>query len=181
MTTTRYAYDTATTIQIVAHWCNGCGIAYGLPEGFIEQRRKDHQSWTCPNGCVRHFAPGKSDAQKLEEAKALEVALRDQLAAAVLEAEQTRAALLRDRHRFANGVCPCCNRSFDNVRRHMASQHPDYDVAAVAKTPRARCSCGRSFDTPHGLAIHQGRARADDWAASSTPQWRRHLTVVGGR
>ena len=27
---------------------------------------------------------------------------------------------------MANGVCPCCNRSFENLRNHMHTQHPDY-------------------------------------------------------
>src|ERR1044071_1302400 len=52
--------------------------------------------------------------QKLRDAEARETALRDQLEAAAREAETVRAVLLRDRHRFANGVCPCCNRSFDH-------------------------------------------------------------------
>lgn len=32
----------------------------------------------------------------------------------------------------ACGVCPCCNRSFTNVRRHMTSQHPDYTIPEPA-------------------------------------------------
>jgi hypothetical protein len=30
------------------------------------------------------------------------------------------------KQRVANGVCPCCHRSFVNLHRHMAGQHPDY-------------------------------------------------------
>jgi hypothetical protein len=29
----------------------------------------------------------------------------------------------------ANGVCPCCNRTFQNLARHMAGKHPDYEEA----------------------------------------------------
>lgn len=32
----------------------------------------------------------------------------------------------RLKNRIAAGVCPCCNRSFQNVARHMAGQHPDF-------------------------------------------------------
>ena len=28
--------------------------------------------------------------------------------------------------RVAAGVCPCCQRSFINLRRHMTTQHADY-------------------------------------------------------
>lgn len=180
----RYAYDTATTIQINAQWCSGCGLAYGLPEGYLDARREDHKSWTCPNGCVRHFPRGKTDAQKLEEAQIRNTALQDQLTAAVADAETVRVALLRDRQRFANGVCPCCNRSFDNVRRHMSSKHPDYDVTKVkaAGTVKFPCSCGRSFETLRGLRTHQGHMRGDNWAEPSTSKtayWGgAHLTRV---
>lgn len=31
--------------------------------------------------------------------------------------------------RIRNGVCPCCNRSFKDVHRHMKSQHPEFNPA----------------------------------------------------
>ena len=137
MTATRYAYDTKTEIQIVAHWCNGCGIAYGLPAGFIEARREDHKSWTCPNGCVRHFPPGTSEADKLrkeverlQQQRDLARQDRDWQREQRLTAERQRAAargqVTKIKNRVAKGVCPCCNRSFANLAKHMAGQHPDY-------------------------------------------------------
>jgi Fe-S oxidoreductase len=43
------------------------------------------------------------------------------------KAAKTRIKNDRDRikTRVANGVCPHCNRTFQNLARHMASQHPD--------------------------------------------------------
>lgn len=136
-TNTRYAYDTAIDVKIVAYWCNGCGIAYGLPEGFIEARREDHQSWTCPNGCVRHFPAGSSEAERLRaEVKRLEQQRnlarqdRDWQREQRLKAERQRAAakgqVTKIKNRVAKGVCPCCNRTFANLAAHMAGQHPDY-------------------------------------------------------
>lgn len=105
-------------------------------------------------------------------------ALNDQLRAAQQDHEATRAKLVRDRARFANGVCPCCNRSFENVARHMRTQHPDYDPSKLQGRPEFRCSCGRSYATFHGLRVHQGRSRPDDWA-SKKPRFA-HLTVAEG-
>jgi hypothetical protein len=34
--------------------------------------------------------------------------------------------MTRIKKRVAAGVCPCCNRSFKDLARHMAGQHPDY-------------------------------------------------------
>jgi hypothetical protein len=38
----------------------------------------------------------------------------------------TRGVVTRIRNRVANGVCPCCNRTFADLHRHMASQHPEF-------------------------------------------------------
>jgi len=32
----------------------------------------------------------------------------------------------RIKNRVANGVCPCCKRSFTDLRRHMETKHPKY-------------------------------------------------------
>lgn len=54
-----------------------------------------------------------------------------------LEAERrahaaTKGQLTKTRKRVAGGVCPCCNRSFVNLGRHMAGQHPDYAEGGAA-------------------------------------------------
>src|SRR5690606_15231496 len=121
---------------------------------------------------------GESTEQKLREAEAQNVHLTDQLRATALEAEAMRVQLLKERQRFANGVCPCCNRSFTNVARHMRTQHPDYDHSRVEGKTRFECSCGSSFASLHGLRVHQGRQRHDGWEQPSSPRWRAHLTVV---
>lgn len=175
--------NTETTVRLVPMECpvENCGVVYALSERYQKKRREDGESWNCPNGHSLSYRNAiKNDTVRLRESEAREVALRDQLEAATREAESVRLALLRDRQRFANGVCPCCNRSFENVRRHMADQHPDYDTARVQQpaTVRFRCTCGRSFETVRGLRIHQGASRGDDWASPSTSPYWAHLTKV---
>jgi len=36
-----------------------------------------------------------------------------------------RGELTKLKKRVTNGVCPCCHRSFQNLRRHMATKHPN--------------------------------------------------------
>jgi hypothetical protein len=171
---------TSSASFVVEYCCaKGCGIAFGLhQEHYDRLRTNPGTTFYCPNGHSQHYT-GTSDAQKLKDAKARELALRDQLAASIREGESTRKALLRDRQRFMNGVCVCCNRSFENVRRHMTSQHPEFDIANVSsEAPEFRCSCGRSFGTLRGLATHQGHARPADWDNPGQTPWRSHLTRV---
>lgn len=164
---------------LVTCGAGGCDQQFGMRRDFYDETQRG-LGWTCPRGHRRRWI-GKTTEQELEEAKARETALRDQLDASVREAETVRQQLLRDRQRFANGVCPCCNRSFENVRRHMANQHPDYDVEKISQPLRFRCSCGRKFDTLRGLRIHQGRRRPEDWTDPKRSGWYRHLTVGASR
>lgn len=156
----------------------GCGLDFAMTRQFYDETKRTGRGWYCPNGHSRIWG-GPSTEAELRSAKAREQHLADQLQASVQEAERIRFELIRDRHRFANGVCPCCNRSFENVARHMQTKHPDYDVTQLhTKRPAYSCSCGASFETPRGLRIHQGHARRADWAEPNTSKWRAHLTKV---
>lgn len=170
-----YTVTFTGTTDLVTETCCNCGVLFAMTADYERRRRAKKDSFYCPNGHGQHYT-GPTDTDRLREAKARETALRDQLEASIRDAEAARAALMRDRQRFINGVCPCCNRSFENVRRHMASKHPDYDAAAIAQPLKFKCGCGRKFDSYHGLRIHQGRSRSDDWAKPGASRWSSHLT-----
>ena len=42
------------------------------------------------------------------------------------KAAALRGVVTRTKNRVGNGVCPCCNRTFANLMRHMHDQHPGY-------------------------------------------------------
>lgn len=174
-------------VQYVLVTCgaDGCDQAFGMSRDFYDETRAKGIGWTCPRGHNRIWLE-KTTEQKLTDAQARETALKDQLAAAVREADRVRQDLLRDRQRFANGVCPCCNRSFENVRRHISTKHPDYDPTRLVSSVEFKCSCGKTFETLRGLRIHQGHVRPDDWVSRGQKRdsWSRrsaHLTEVSGR
>lgn len=159
----------------------GCGLMFAMTRNFYNDVRNDPKHWWhCPEGHIQHYTNEQTDAYKLQQSNARETALQDQLAAAVRDAEATRTALIRDRYRFSKGVCPCCNRSFEALRRHMESKHPDYDITKVkqASAREFKRSCGRAFETPRGLAVHQGHMRPHDWDAPTASRWSAHLTKL---
>lgn len=117
--------------------CPTCGVLYAVPERLLDTARDDpDQWWYCCNGHHVHY-PGKTEAERLKEKLARERERSARLAAERDQAEAerrgqkaaaTRARNQRDRlgRRAQAGVCPCCTRTFKQLRRHMASQHPGY-------------------------------------------------------
>ncbi|SII06571.1 Uncharacterised protein [Mycobacteroides abscessus subsp. abscessus] len=118
------------TVTYCGH--EGCGVPFALHDEFIRQRREDHKTWYCPNGHPRYY-PRENETEKAKAAvRRLErqLANRDEdLRAAKVAHAVTKGKLTKTRNRIAKGVCPCCNRSFANLQRHMAGQHPDYTDA----------------------------------------------------
>lgn len=155
----------------------GCGLEFAMTRSFYDYTKREGVGWYCPRGHSRRWADNTA-SQKLRKAEARNVHLSDQLEATNRELEQHRQTIVRDRHRIANGVCPCCTRSFDNVRRHITSQHPDYDMSELAGKAQFRCSCQHSFETYRALRTHQGHKRPDNWAKPDISSYRAHLTVV---
>lgn len=116
--------------------CAACSIDFGIGDDFMRRRREDHATFYCPNGHSNVYRED-NEAQTLRKqlARANERArvaseserfFREKAAHERRSAAATRGHLTRLRNRIANGVCPCCTRSFDNVRRHIAGQHPDW-------------------------------------------------------
>ena len=118
------------------HTCptDGCGVKYALDADFDRRRSDEGGSWRCPNGHMVMYT--KSEVKRLqyllEDAQRQAIFARNQRDAArsAKEAERrshaaTKGALTKVRKRIGKGVCPNCNRHFENVERHMASKHPE--------------------------------------------------------
>lgn len=134
-----FVYAAETDLTIVVCPREGCSITHAIPSRlYADAKRAGHAkiSWYCPNGHSATFL-GPSDEDALREQLERErqrsgriAAERDQIRASerAQRAAATRARNQRDkeRKRVGNGVCPCCNRSFTNLQRHMATKHPDH-------------------------------------------------------
>lgn len=126
---------TYTETLIVTHcWC---GIALAIPETLFKHAKQTEKNHVyCPIGHTFVFgSTWERKAREAEEAKARserrELATRDLLRAEERSHTATRGHLTRARKRAAAGVCPCCNRHFENVQRHVERKHPDFDPNAT--------------------------------------------------
>lgn len=113
--------------------CCTCGMTYGVPEGFRERRKRDHETFYCPAGHPNYF-PQKSDLQLAREERdraraeaEQQKAEAERQARRAVSAEQSRRVtkghLTRIRRRVAAGCCPWCNRTFQNLADHVKSKH----------------------------------------------------------
>lgn len=115
--------------------CGNCHISFAIPRQMHTARKRDGEDFWCPNGCKIRYL--ETENQKLQaelkrerfwrdQAETNARAARDQADAAERSKRAYKGQLTKARKRIGNGVCPCCNRHFTNVERHMASQHPSY-------------------------------------------------------
>lgn len=116
--------------------CGECGGVYAISEKYRQTKQQDGGYWSCPY-CKCTWGYGESEIDRLKkemesEKKRTEWAKQDaknqRERAETAEAKERgqRAAKTRIKNRVANGVCPCCKRTFQNLLGHMKNQHPHY-------------------------------------------------------
>lgn len=130
------------SVEMELHDCAACGFIYACTKAFFDRRRADGASWSIPCGHTALYRESEADKEKKRA---------DQLAAELAHAKnysELQGNWLRNereghkaterklsaakgqqtklKKRIAHGVCPCCNRSFAEVARHMKRQHPEF-------------------------------------------------------
>ncbi len=123
-------YYVKTTTAVVAVEMCGCQHTVYLSAEHDEKRQRDHKSFYCTVCGRSNVYPGKSDLEKL---RGQLVSTRDQLDTMredrnfkEMQRRAEKGHKTRIKKRVANGVCPCCNRSFKDLARHMKGQHPEF-------------------------------------------------------
>ena len=156
------------TRELVTVDCCQCGLTFGVPEAWNRARHAKGDTFHCPNGHPLCF--GKTTADELREKLASEKANADwwrgRADSADKRADHERSvangykgALTKVKKRVGNGVCPCCTRTFKDLARHMATQHPTF-----------KASAGDAPSAPAGDGKTAGQSQAAPPAPVSTPQ-----------
>lgn len=167
----------------VEHCCN-CGVAFAMTADLQKRRRGDRKSFYCPNGHGQHYT-GLSEEQKLRDEVQRQAVMREAADARALRAEAERMAVtkahVKMRTRVMNGVCPCCNRTFQNLMRHMQTEHAgEFNLRTI------RTAFGMTqADLAQEAGVHPGnvsafergvpvssrvRQRLDEWVAWQAPR-----------
>lgn len=118
----------------ITETCCNCGIPFAITRGLYDllQREKRSRTFYCPNGHAQHYT-GESDkakaerlARELAAARDREATLRDEKHREWKLRRQGEGRLRAFKKRVAGGVCPCCQRTFENLARHMKTKHPTF-------------------------------------------------------
>lgn len=120
-----------TTLQVqcklVVEDCPSCYVLFAMPEALQVKRRQDGKGFYCPSGHSMSYTDPEN--ARLKKQLSAEVARRETAQRLLAQEREEHAATQRRearmKKRIAHGVCPCCKRSFKNLRRHMATQHPE--------------------------------------------------------
>lgn len=118
-----------------ADTCARCGILFAMPEHLVESLRKSHNTFYCPAGHPLKYG-GRSDEEQLKSEVARLQTNIERKEALIAEQRLTNEQLEKSRNackghyrricrRIKSGVCPCCNRTFQNLGSHMKTKHPD--------------------------------------------------------
>lgn len=114
--------------------CYSCGVPFGITDELYRRAVTDAIGGVYCPACGKSSCWRESEDQKkireLNHKLQREQQRHDQTKADLRETESRRraekGANTRLKKRIAAGVCPCCNRSFQNLHRHMENQHPDF-------------------------------------------------------
>jgi len=129
--------DLNRNVQLHIDDCCVCGVVHAIPQVMWENCNRNGGYWYCPNG--HHIGWDKKDSKSVNDKLRSEIA---QLQSSVayernrVESEKRKTAaakgsLTKMVKRIENGVCPCCHRSFQNLKRHIANKHPRFIEADV--------------------------------------------------
>jgi len=109
--------------------CCNCGVAIVMPQELLNRYRGNHEWFHCVNGHRQHF-PQETELEKTKKLLESERRWREQERAKREAAERqviaAKGQITKIKNRVGNGVCPCCNRTFVNLQRHMGTKHPDF-------------------------------------------------------
>ena len=126
--------------KLVTETCCKCGILFAMTEAFQQELFKGEtenaRSFYCPSGHLQYYR-GMSEAQKLREELNAEIRARQRAEQRIAEKEDQvrherdrangyKGQMTKLAKRAKAGVCPCCKRSFQQLARHMATQHPTF-------------------------------------------------------
>lgn len=128
-----------TTTEMVEICCGNCGCYYAIQKVMHDMAVEEGGFWHCPNGHRRGYREGRREREAIrlerdrlkQQVAELDDALRLANQKTVRMVAAARGEVTKLKKRAHAGVCPCCNRTFVNMARHMQQKHPTFDPSTA--------------------------------------------------
>lgn len=124
--------DVHVETKIIAIECAACSVDFGIGDGFMQRRLKDHQNFYCPNGHVNYFPqPNEQERlkQQLEASRSLAQREARRREAAERSARAYKGQATKLRKHAAAGECPAgCGKTYKRLASHMSAKHPGFEA-----------------------------------------------------
>lgn len=128
------------SLTLVEETCCNCFTHFAMDSDLRQRRLDEGGTFYCPNGHGQVFSESTVNKLKkqLENANKRVGWAEDSASRARIEAETAKrqkaaikGQLTKTRNRIANGVCPCCHRTFKQLAAHMSTKHPDFKTVVT--------------------------------------------------
>lgn len=126
--------EVATELDTVTCYRTDCGILFAVPSLWLENKKRNHTDFTCPNSHSQAFlAKTKEEQLRDELAKTRESVEFYQKSTRRLEDDKTKlkhqvraqkGVATRLRNKAIAGICGFCSCEFPNVAEHVRTEHP---------------------------------------------------------
>ena len=159
--------------------CGKCGIAFAMTMEKYDRCHDYGEDWYCTNGHCRIFTENENTKLTNQLWAAQQETQRAQNRAIQAESLTVRTSkqYYRIRDRVMAGVCPCCNRTFENLARHMQSKHPEFSPGQRLKAMRdafgliqAVLAEEMGVDASH-ISQFENNKSVTDWAKVNIEHW----------
>jgi hypothetical protein len=122
--------------------CRDCGIEFWVPTFWNKLRVAQGGEYVCPNGhrWVYRESELVKTTRERDRLKQQMAHMEDQLRAQKAQTTKAKKVAEKLKVRASAGVCPCCNRTFNNMARHMRTKHPDFKTADIIPLKEEKAS-----------------------------------------
>jgi len=122
------AHAINTQVTLETEVCCNCGVMFAMPAQMKQNFRTKGGDFYCPSGHAQHYTVPVEVRLKKQLAEQTRTATlqAERAAAAERALKKSQAEGRRLLTRVHAGVCPCCNRTFKQLARHMAAKHPEH-------------------------------------------------------
>lgn len=111
------------SISLTSIDCGECGGTYAINERYRKEKEQVGASWNCPYcKCGWGYSNNGENSRLKKQLEQTQNELRSSKCETLSE-RLAREAAEKKLRRARNGVCPDCNRSFTNLKRHIETKH----------------------------------------------------------